>query len=109
MGVDALRLERQPVPRSLREHDVAAERLAKGRDAVLKRPRCRCGRPLAPQIGDEPIGRDHFARPQRERGQQRALLPARQRNHAFAVTHLEHAEEPNLHSLFVTPKTKVSK
>ncbi len=80
VGVDSFRLERQPVARSLRQHDVAAERLAEGRDGVLERPGRRGGRPLAPQIGDEPVGRDDFARAQRERGQQRALLPARQSN-----------------------------
>ena len=109
VGVDSFRLERQPVARSLRQHDVAAERLAESGHAVLERPRRRRRRPLAPEIVNEPVGRDDFARPQRECGQQRALLPARQRNHALAVAHLEHAEEPNLHCLVVTPETKVSK
>ena len=90
-------------------HDVAAEQLAERRDGVLERPDRRRRRALAPQIGDEPVGRDDLARPQGERGQERALLAARQRDHPLAVAHLEQPEEADLHASVVTPTTNVSK
>ena len=96
--VDSFRLERRagsPEPASRTTSRPSALRSAA--DGVLERPGRRRGRPLTPQVGDEPVGRDDLARAQRECGQQRALLPARQSNHPLAVAHLEQAEEANLH------------
>ena len=107
--VDVVGLEREPVTRSLGQHDVAAEQLPERRDGVLERAGRRRGRPLTPQVGDEPVGRDDLARPQGECGEQRPLLAARQCHGALAVAHLERAEEANLHLHLVTPKTSVSK
>jgi hypothetical protein len=87
--IDALGLEREAIAGRLREQDFVSERLAEGGDGVLERAGRRCGRAFAPEIGDEPIGRDGFAGAQRERGEQRPLLAARQCNGALAVAHLE--------------------
>ena len=97
VAVDGFALEGEPVAGRLRDEDVPPEHLAQRRNGVLERAGRRRGRALAPEVGDEPVGGDDLAGPQRERREQRALLPARQRDDAFAVPDLERTEQPDLH------------
>jgi hypothetical protein len=58
---------------------------------------------LAPEAIDEPFGRDGLIRPEQQQGQQRALIPPRERDGPSFVEHLERAEDPELqHAPVVT-------
>ncbi len=62
-----------------------------------------CSDPIAdagaspPEVGDEPVGRDDLTGAKRQSGEQRTLLPARQRDDPVAVPDLQRAEEADLH------------
>ena len=51
---------------------------------------------LAPELVDEPLGRDRLVRPQEQQRQQRALVPAAERHGPLPVEDLERAEDPEL-------------
>ncbi len=63
------------------------------------------GARFAPEVGNEPVGRDDLTGAQRQSGEQRTLLPARQRDDPVAVPDLQRAEEADLHRRVVTPRT----
>ena len=105
--VDRFRLEREPVAGWLRDDEVAPERLPQRPDRVLQRALSRRGRPLTPQVGHQPVGRDNLSGPQREGSQKRPLLAPRQGHDPLAVPYLERPEEANLHEAVVTPLTRV--
>ena len=58
-----------------------------------------CRRALAPEVEDEPVGGHDLAGAQRKRGEQRTLLPARQRDDPVAVPDLQRPKEADLHRL----------
>ena len=105
LHVDAVARHGKPVAGRLRDENVPTDQLAQRRDGVLQRAGRRRGRAFAPEVGNEPVGRDHLTGAKRQRGEQRTLLPARQRDDPVAVPDLQRAEEADLHRRVVTPRT----
>ncbi len=105
VAVDGLSRHGKPVAGRLRHENVPPDQLPQRRDGVLQRPDRRRGRGFPPEVGDETVGRDDLTGAQRQRGEQRTLLPARQRDDPVAVPDLQRAEEADLHRRVVTPRT----
>jgi hypothetical protein len=51
---------------------------------------------LTPELVDEALGGDGLVRPEQEQGQERALIPAAERNGCLPVENLEGTEDPEL-------------
>ena len=100
--IELVGLDVDPVSRRARDDQALWEDLAQLRDEVLKHVRRRLRRPLAPELVDQSIGRDHLAVIDQEQGKEGSLLLARERNGGTAVDDLEGAEDPKLeHPLVV--------
>ena len=82
--------------RSGRQH-VLRQRLAKSRDVD---PQCgggALGRVLAPELVDQPVGRNDLVGVEEEEGEQGPRLAAAQRRGAAFVPQLERSQDPELH------------
>src|SRR5205823_5198543 len=51
----------------------------------------------APEVVDEPIGRDDLVRPRQQQGEQRPLTLASEGERPFAIDGLQGAKDPELH------------
>jgi hypothetical protein len=51
---------------------------------------------FTPELTDETLGRDRLVHPQEQQRQQRALVPAAERQWLLPVAHLEGTEDPEL-------------
>ena len=99
IDVDVLASHGKPVARRLCDEHVPADQLAERRDGVLQRSGRGRRRPLPPEVGNEPVGRDDLTGTQRQGGEQRTLLPARQRDDPVAVPDLERPKEADFHRI----------
>ena len=104
--VEALGLEREPVTTGHggdRIPAVAPERLAQlgqvDADGLPRRRRRR----RAPQVVDQPLGRDHLVRTQEQNRQDRSLFQRPERNRRPAVKHFERPEDPEFHPQVLPP------
>ncbi len=97
--VKLLALQRDEVARRTRnkQRTRVAQRLSQLRDQNLQRSAPRRGRPLTPQVVEQPISRDNLARVKQQDRQQRPLLGTGERDDPVAVGDLKRAENPKLH------------
>ena len=105
VAVDGVLRQGEPIAGRSRDKDVSPDQLPQRGDGVLERPGRRRRRALAPEVGDQPVGGDGLAGPQCQRGQERTLLPPRQRNDPVGAPQLERAEQADVHGRVVTPST----
>ena len=97
--VDLFRSELEHVSGRLGHEDVRVarlEQLPNSRDEAVEGDGCGGRWAFPPQTVEQPIGRDDAVRVEREQGNERALLPAAEREHAFADRHLDRPKEPDL-------------
>ena len=97
--VDAAARHGEPVARRLRDEHVPADQLAQRRDRVLQRTGRGCRRRLSPEICNQAVGRYDLTGTQRQGGEQRTLLPARQRDDPVAVPDLQGPKEADFHRI----------
>ena len=100
--VELARLDAEQVAVSARDQvgvrrAAVLERSAQLQDVVLDDLRGRRRRPLAPELVDDPIGRDRLIAMEEEKGEQGALLAAPERNLPFALANLERPENAEVH------------
>ena len=96
--VNLLALDREQITVSPRQDHIVAERLAQLRDVALNDLDRARGRPLAPQLVDQPIGRQHLAAVNQQHSQQRTLLSAAQRDQATILRDLKRPKYPKVHA-----------
>jgi hypothetical protein len=99
LEVELTRLEAQDVAGRARDDHTRSELPAQLGDEDVDALDDRRGRRLAPELVDQPLGRDHLVRVQEQDGEQRARLDAAERQHAAVGTDLERPEDRELHSL----------
>ena len=78
--------------------DAGRQHLAELRHEDLDHLDRRVGHVIAPEIVDEPVHRHGPARVEKQPGEQRAGLPAAERERLRAVSYLQRAEKPELHT-----------
>ncbi len=93
-GVDLVGRHREHVARRPRHEDVRPERLPQRDDGVLQRRRRTLRRLGAVELVDELLGRNHPARAQKQRDEQRTLSRPPENDRRLPVRHLERAEDP---------------
>ena len=97
LQVQLPRLDVKHVTRCPGHDDVGAERAAEMRDVHLQRLAGGLRRSVAPQLVDEPLGRDHLVAVQEEKRQQRPLLRRLDGNRAACADDLQRAKYPEFH------------
>jgi hypothetical protein len=95
--VELRRLELDRVAGRAGDEPAVAELLAEPRDVDVDALCDRRRRRLAPQLVDEPLGRDHLIRMQQQQHQQRALLAPAERKRAVLLGHFQRTEKPEFH------------
>ena len=98
--VEGRALERQAVAGRLRLEQVllGPERLSERRDVVTDDLAGSRRRSLAPQVVDDPVGRDHLARVEQQKREERPMLRAAELNLPTFVDDLERSEHTKIHS-----------
>ena len=92
VGLDPDEVARRPG----RQH-VVRKGLAKSRDVDAQRGRGVLGRVHAPELVDQPVGRNDLVRVEEKRSEQRTWPGPAQRNLAAFLPHLERSQDPKLH------------
>ena len=107
--VDALRVDGQDVAGRSRHDALGAQCLAQRGDAVAERGRGRRGRRVAPELVEQPVGRDDLVDAEEQHRQQRPLFVAAERDDgAKVIERFERAQDPELRdSSFVAGITTV--
>ena len=101
-GIDCFLLDSERVSGSARLDHTGPQDLAKLGDRVLQRRRGRWGRTFAPQLCDQALSGDDFARVKNKQRQHGALSLPTEWESAFALPYLQRTQDPKLeHVRFV--------
>ena len=104
MEVELPGLDAEDVAGRLRDQRVCAEQLAELRDEVLERGDRGFRRLLAPQLIDDPVGRDDRTRVDEEKPEEGPLLLTSERDGSGLVCDVDRTEDPVLqHVVVVAP------
>jgi hypothetical protein len=98
MEIEPLLLEDERISRRARAQDPCRQDLAQPRDVDLHHLLRRLRHVLAPEVVDDPVGRERAVRVHEQQRQERTRLASSQQHLPIAVADLERSEDAEVHA-----------